>query len=242
MSGYDCTIVCNGKEALDAVEENDYDIIVMDCMMPELDGYGATRRIRQNEKTSNRRVPIIALTANAMKGDRALCLESGMDDYLSKPLDPAELVGMIQKWYANANVADKPAIQPESDIHADNDVPLFDRAVVLKRCMGNNALVDKLLIKFFAQLDADILSLDAAFSESDLNRMVHSAHRIKGAAANLSMESLRETAAYIERSGHEGDFRAVADGICKLSTVTARTQEFISSAQATSVPREGTTR
>ncbi len=95
--GYYAEIVANGKEALEALKQNQYDIVLMDCQMPEMDGYTATKEIRKLD-SKLRNVPIVAMTANAMKGDRTKCLQAGMDDYLSKPVKPKILAEMIKKW------------------------------------------------------------------------------------------------------------------------------------------------
>ncbi|MBN2685236.1 MAG: response regulator [Pontiellaceae bacterium] len=97
MSGYSCDLASTGQEAIHAVLTQEYDLVFMDCMMPEMNGYEATRRIRENEP-EGRQVPIVALTANAMKGDREECLAAGMNDYLCKPFDPAQMMSMIMKW------------------------------------------------------------------------------------------------------------------------------------------------
>jgi PAS domain S-box-containing protein len=96
--GLDCQIVLNGKEAIEAVEKQHFDLILMDCQMPEMDGFEASREIRQKEGTRGKRVPIIATTASAMKGDREDCLSAGMDDYICKPIEQSELVRILQKW------------------------------------------------------------------------------------------------------------------------------------------------
>jgi CheY-like chemotaxis protein/nitrogen-specific signal transduction histidine kinase len=98
--GYHADVVYNGREVLKAVDEIGYDLILMDCQMPEMDGYEATRCIREGESGRNGlRVPIIAMTANAMQGDRQRCLDSGMDDYISKPIDPRVLSEVLDRWF-----------------------------------------------------------------------------------------------------------------------------------------------
>jgi CheY-like chemotaxis protein len=100
--GYKCDLVANGKEALQALTEKDYDLVLMDCQMPEMDGFEATRQYRTQESTKTQAgtapVPIIALTANAMSGDRERCLEAGMTDYLTKPINPVKLIDLVQQY------------------------------------------------------------------------------------------------------------------------------------------------
>ena len=97
-AGHVCDIVSNGRQAVTAVEQKAYDLVLMDCQMPEMDGLEATRRIRQRETArGSHRVPIIALTANAIQGDREICLAAGMDDYLTKPIDFGELTAAIAR-------------------------------------------------------------------------------------------------------------------------------------------------
>jgi len=93
--GYDADVAANGLEAIDAVERSSYHAVLMDCQMPEMDGFEATRRLREREQGQGKHLPIIAMTANAMTGDREICLEAGMDDYLSKPIDTKELASKL---------------------------------------------------------------------------------------------------------------------------------------------------
>jgi CheY-like chemotaxis protein len=105
LEKHDCNVfsVTNGKEAVVAVQDNEYDLIFMDCQMPEMDGFEATRAIRKNEK-QNHYIPIVALTADAMVGDREKCLAAGMDDYLNKPLKVEQVARMLEKWLPEAGV------------------------------------------------------------------------------------------------------------------------------------------
>jgi two-component system sensor histidine kinase/response regulator len=91
-------VVANGREALDALVQQPYDLVFMDCQMPEMDGYAATKAVREREQQTGSHIPIIAMTANALQGDRETCLEAGMDDYVRKPVQAAELLAMLQKW------------------------------------------------------------------------------------------------------------------------------------------------
>jgi len=97
--GYEADVVANGKEAISALQRVDYDAVLMDCEMPELDGYEATRRIRElRTGTRNPHLPVIAITAGAMGGDRDKCLQAGMNDYLAKPVEPRQLADILEKW------------------------------------------------------------------------------------------------------------------------------------------------
>ena len=107
--GHSVEIVSNGVEALDAHSRSRFDLILMDVQMPVMNGYDATRAIRAREALTGRHIPIVALTAHAMKGDREVCLEAGMDDYLGKPIHPVELFAIIERWgKARIRAPDRP--------------------------------------------------------------------------------------------------------------------------------------
>ena len=96
--GYQVEVANNGREAVDAQRLDSYDLILMDCQMPDMDGFEAARQIREEETGSTRRVPIIAMTANAMQGDREKCLAAGMDDHITKPINPKQLKQILEQW------------------------------------------------------------------------------------------------------------------------------------------------
>jgi signal transduction histidine kinase/DNA-binding response OmpR family regulator/HPt (histidine-containing phosphotransfer) domain-containing protein/HAMP domain-containing protein len=221
--GYDCKRVRNGREALATVKNGLGDLVLMDCQMPEMDGYEATRLIRQWEQQEapngrrGRRLPVVALTAHAMKGDRARCLEAGMDDYLTKPLEIEELAKTLTRWLP----------RPEALASPGNGTPVqtfgtiawkegIDYQGLLRRCMGNPDLAGRLIQKFLSQATADIVEIDAAVSEQDAKRLRQVAHRLKGTAANLSAEAVRECAARLELLAHDGNLGQAAELVALL--------------------------
>jgi signal transduction histidine kinase/AmiR/NasT family two-component response regulator/HPt (histidine-containing phosphotransfer) domain-containing protein len=222
IAEHECDCVANGWAAVAAFQTGRYDLVLMDCQMPEMDGYAATRAIRAWEsthprETRARRIPIIALTAHALAGDREACLESGMDDYLSKPLDPAVLLALIDGWLNRS----RPAQQNECDAPSripprEPDDVAVDYDALVDRCMGNVPLAQRLVAKFRTQVEADLNALRDAIACEDRDRIAFHAHRMKGAAANLSAEGIRSAAAAIElkaKGGGMGDMAQTFDAL-----------------------------
>ncbi len=198
--GYRTDVVSNGKEALKAMEKIHYDMIFMDCQMPEMDGYAATQKIRSlQSNVLNHNVPIIAMTAHAMKGDREKCLASGMDDYISKPVKPEKLLEMIENWLPGQ---EKPT--PEN-IPADVEAPdkVFDRAGFLDRLLGDEELAGEILDGFLADVPLQVDVLKKAIDTGDTHTIQHEAHSLKGASANVGAVTLREIALQVELAGKD---------------------------------------
>jgi PAS domain S-box-containing protein len=230
QAGYRCDCVGDGQAAVKAFSENHYDLILMDCQMPVMDGLEATIRIRSASRGTDAagggdgRVTIVALTANAMKGDRERCLSVGMDDYLSKPLDPQDVIAVLDKWLApgTAGVAGGPdndrgnveGTDLQRNAHLD-DSPVaqaFDHKDLLERCLGNEDLLRTLVRRFQDRVGADI-AMAETLSKNQPEALAVLAHRLKGVAANLAAERLRRQAEQLEAIGRSGDLSAAPECI-----------------------------
>ena len=192
----------NGQEALDWLARERYDMVLMDVQMPGMDGLETTRRIRAGER-SGVRIPIVAMTANAMKGDREACLAAGMDGYLSKPISPAELERIMA--FAAQGVPDA-AAAPEDDHEktiARTDV--FDRASLLERVIWDEELCSR-VVETFLDDGKNLVSqfVDAAERGDSVNARI-AAHTLRGAASNVAAGTLASLASRAEETASEGD-------------------------------------
>ena len=219
--GYQCVRARTGREALTMVQNGAAELVLMDCQMPEMDGYEATRLIRlweqQSAPAGHRHLPIVALTAHAMIGDRARCLEAGMDDYLTKPLEPGELAKTLAHWMPRAAMVvpvSDPAPAEISQASAANSG--IDFPNLLHRCMGKQDLAKRLIQKFQTQAGTDLVDLAAAIQAQDVIRVRMVAHRLKGAAANVSAEAVRETATQLENLGRVGTLAPALELLARL--------------------------
>ncbi len=207
--------VANGAEALKALETIPYDLVLMDVQMPVMDGIEATHQIRDSESAHlpNHRIPIIAMTAHAMQGDRDRCLEAGMDDYVSKPVVPRALAGVLEKWLPIEKDEGKRengnGRNGSSPITHDS-APVFDRAAMLERLMGDEELAGTILDGFLEDIPRQIQALREFLDAGDVPGADRQAHTIKGAAANVGGEALRELASEMEMAAKAGDLAMVA--------------------------------
>ena len=217
--GYRVDVTANGKEAVKALEEISYDLVFMDCQMPEMDGFEATRAIRDSQSTVlNRRVPIIAMTAHAMKGDRERCMAAGMDDYLAKPVMPKVLTDMLAKWIVRSGDGDsseRPFAEPEPGDPSNEEslgktmveTCVFDRKSLQERLMNDEALILTIIAAFLQDIPKQIQALRGFIQSSDALQTRRQAHTIKGAAANVGASRLCEVAYEMEKAGEAGDIQ-----------------------------------
>ncbi len=223
--GYKADLVANGLEALQALEMIDYDLVLMDCQMPEMNGFEATSSIRDaGSKVLNHNVPVIAVTANAMIGDCELCIEAGMNDYLSKPVKKEELDEVLEKWLKQIDKSNNPVQKPAEP----SDVPmLFDRADMLDRLDNDHAFVQMILEEMLLELPQQLQELRELCLGGDATAIRLQAHTMKGLAANVSTAVLREICFEIEKAAKEGDVESARVLLPELERATLMTIEAI---------------
>jgi len=206
--GYCADAVANGKEALTALRSVPYDLVLLDCQMPEMNGYEAASRIRKSEAgVVNREIPIVALTAHAMNGDRQKCLASGMDDYVAKPVGPATLDAVIRKWLPKDGGRMEMA---RSAIARAAPIAAFDRAALLDRMMGDRHMTKTIIDAFLDDMPRQFSALASHLKDGDARGAEYLIHRIKGAAANVNAGALREQASELEQLVRSGNLKGVA--------------------------------
>jgi two-component system sensor histidine kinase/response regulator len=200
-AGHKVDLAENGRQAVDAVQNNHYDAVLMDVQMPEMDGFEATHVIRSRE-TFGQHLPIIAMTAHAMKGDRERCLAAGMDDYVSKPLQPEELFAALARQVVFAPASSEPAKPgPVTEI---TDAPLNVKAA-LPRFGDDMSLFVELLGDFSERLPTDVQQLETAIKSGNATEVTQVAHKLKGASASFNAELLTSLAQQLEHAGKDND-------------------------------------
>lgn len=210
-AGIRVDIASNGAIALAKIEENAYDGVLMDCQMPVMDGYQATRKLRQDPRYSD--LPVIAMTANAMVGDKEKCLDAGMNDFIAKPIDVAQLFGTLARWIAPAAPQEMTVVvaQPEAELPV---IAGLKMAEAMRRVGGNATLMRKLLDRFVeTQFDA-MQRIVAAIENNQLETAIREAHTLKGLAGNIGAGGLADSAARVEHllslGSHDGLPQALA--------------------------------
>ncbi|WP_141057798.1 ATP-binding protein [Stenotrophomonas rhizophila] len=235
-----CSVVTatDGQQALQHLHSERVDLVLMDCQMPVLDGYQATRRWRAHEAdTGAARQPIVAMTANAMAGDRERCLQAGMDDYLSKPVNRASLLACLQRWQANAATSQWPAplaearapdmsfaalpasVMPDSD---DSPLPVLDSSVLDELVEVIGAQTAQIIGVFLDDTPALITQLQDASVAADLDQLRALAHSLKSASANVGALALSAASRRIEQDARAGTLERPAVAVALLIAEFAR--------------------
>lgn len=207
----------DGVEALRALEQFPYDLVLMDCQMPLMDGYEATRRIRNTDSAvQNHRIPVIAMTANAMQGDREQCMVAGMDDYIAKPVTPDQLHGALTKWLPGHFGPGKPAHAQPPAATGEKGCEVFDLAAFRDRMMDDAELMRTVVDMFLKDAPQQIERLKDQGSTGDFREITALAHKLKGAAANIGGVALSALALNIEQASKRGAIDSIDAGIAEL--------------------------
>ncbi len=205
----------NGLEAIEslkkALNECPYTLVLMDCQMPEMDGYEATRNIRLGHAgEQNQNIPIVAMTANAMKGDREKCLSAGMDDYLPKPIDPDLLEVKLQQWLCHDGVANERAVDIELESEKSRyRTGVWDRDEALKRVRGRDDRLYRLVVMFLTDTPGRIRKLGRAVVSEDYKTVLTVAHILAGVSGNLCAFDLHNLAVELEKTAQDGQTHAL---------------------------------
>ncbi|MEI7895047.1 MAG: response regulator, partial [Myxococcales bacterium] len=222
--GLRADVVANGAEALHALETLPYDLVLMDVQMPVMDGLEATRAIRDaGSAVPNHKIPVIAMTAQAMQGDREICLAAGMNDFLTKPIAPRPLAEVLSRWLPKAGSRGQKAEGAEDSSRPSKATPLiFDRAAILRRMMGDQGLVQTIVAGFLEDMRCEIQALQGCLGAGDLKGAERHAHSIKGASANVGADALSAVAFGVENACKGGDVSAARAGIAEAEAHLGR--------------------
>jgi signal transduction histidine kinase/CheY-like chemotaxis protein/HPt (histidine-containing phosphotransfer) domain-containing protein len=225
--GHVPTIVGNGHEAVAALAAHSFDLVFMDVQMPQMDGLTATRSIRESEKQTGRHLPIIAMTAHAMKGDKELCLEAGMDGYIAKPVSGNRIEEAIAGILASA-----PQEQPLSIVKVvPRSLVLWNSAQALERLDGDEKLLHEIVQIFLDESPKQLAALKRAVREVNAEQIERTAHGLKGELSYLAMPAVAQKAQELERMGRESDLEHASEVFAifetELSAVTATMRDML---------------
>ncbi len=214
QAGFATELAVDGLEAIQAFRSKPFDLVVMDCQMPRCDGWAATRAIRKMEIATNsgRRLPIIALTAQALTGDREKCLASGMDDYLTKPVDRELFIQSVRFRLDLTGEEPKPKGSPEAGGEPTREpggLSLLDHAVIENLKQYGEATVAQIFGLLLKDLPGLRDRLQQAITQGDLELTAKTAHRIKGGCGTVGVGALTRAMDYLERQARAADLAGI---------------------------------
>jgi CheY-like chemotaxis protein len=236
--GHRITYAEDGRKAMEAFGAGRFDIVLMDVQMPEMDGLQAARAIREYERSLGlASVPIVAMTAFAGNEDRQICLDAGMDDYLTKPIKPVQLLQLLNKYChrqiesAEAATGDTPVISAPktSPDEPDESVSVFAQNELLERLGGRSEMIPRFVGLFCKSVLPQMEGLVDALAAKDADGVRRHAHAIKGSAGNIAALRMHQTAAMIEKAAKEGDLAEAPERLALLQTEFQVFNETVSS-------------
>lgn len=216
IDGHDVTIAHNGREAVDAMKNDSFDLVLMDVHMPEMDGFEATVAIREYEQQQGSRTPIVAMTAAAMKGDREQCLAVGMDGYVSKPVDPLKLRTAIEKFIPEMS-SDASEVLPD-DSNVDGKDSVFNLEAAQSRIPGGSEGFKQMALLFLEECPKLLNDIREGLASDDAKQVHRGAHTLKSSADLFGAEVVVDAARRLETLGQEGDLTSAVDVMAELET------------------------
>jgi two-component system, sensor histidine kinase and response regulator len=240
--GHSGTVANNGMEAVELVARKSFDVVLMDVQMPEMDGLEATRQIRQSEVGTDRHLPIIAMTAHAMKGDRELCIESGMDDYVSKPVRPWQLINALSRFFAEdartvgvSREENSTAVSPADQEASSQECYQVDWPVALKITQGDRGLLREIAGAFLEEVRIVMADLKYALKKEDAKTAQRMAHTIKSNFRTFGVTDAHDLAFDCEKAGKDGELDRVREHLAELQkaskVVSSQLRDFIDTGQ-----------
>jgi two-component system sensor histidine kinase/response regulator len=221
--GHRIELAKDGREALQALEREYFDVVLMDLHMPDMDGYEATLAIRQREKKLGGHVPIIAMTANAMAGDRKKCLDAGMDDYLTKPVRYRELIGAVEQVGKRGQDGSPRAVRGARTVREEDDSPgeIFDAKHFEKQNIDGD-LMREMIDMFDEECGELLLQIEEAIERGDTEALHHRAHSLKGMLGNYSSRRTVKEAGKIDAVARSGDMGHAREELDVLRRTTKK--------------------
>jgi signal transduction histidine kinase/DNA-binding response OmpR family regulator/HPt (histidine-containing phosphotransfer) domain-containing protein len=242
LVGVRCTPVADGREVVPALQQQRFDLILMDCQMPDMDGYAAAAAVREWERTAavGNRIPIVALTANAMAGDREQCLSAGMDDYLSKPFTQRALLAIIHRWVspthpldggaaAHAGATVPAAASAPIDPPTDTKPSVNPRTLESMRNMSAS-LFENVIRVYLRDLPRCVETVCEALAINDSDALRRSAHALKSSSANVGADRLVEICRTLEQMGRSGVSAQAAERIPEVEMESVRVRTALQAA------------
>ena len=205
------TLAENGREALDRLSEAPFDIVLMDVQMPEMNGLDATRAIRAGEHSTGRHLPIVAMTAHAMAGDRERCLAAGMDEYLTKPIRAEALISHVERFAMSTNPS--PSHKP---------APAFNLHEALQRVDGDRDLLAEIAGIFLSDAPGMLADVVAAVAAGNAAEVSRTAHRLKGSILTFGAPDAAAAALSLEKNGREGELTTAQASVKRLAAEVER--------------------
>jgi CheY-like chemotaxis protein/HPt (histidine-containing phosphotransfer) domain-containing protein len=223
--GHAVTTADDGRKALDRLEQESFDVVLMDIQMPELDGFQATAEIRELERLGRARTPIIAMTALAAAGIRERCLESGMDDYVAKPIDVAKLMAALDRHTGGRASTAAPSCKDNTL----TDTPEVQRDAMLARLGGDESLFEEIVELMQIELPRLMGTLREAVGSGDAFRIERAAHTLKSCVGHLGVNRLQALAKEIEYMGRDKALGGVPEALAELTDRTERVLDLLPS-------------